>query len=199
MDFQSEDWEGLWHELRDIVLFWVEQGVKIFRVDNPHTKPVPFWEWMIRTVQTEHPEVIFLSEAFTRPRMLEELAKVGFSQSYTYFTWRHGKWEFMEYLHHLTREEPKEYLRPNFFANTPDILPPILQKGGKTSLPATPGPGRNPFQHLRHLQRLRALRGGRGARQGRVPELREIRDKSLGLGPARQHKRLRLPRKPASA
>ncbi len=131
VDFQSEDWEGLWQELRDIVLFWVGQGVKIFRVDNPHTKPIPFWEWMIRTVQDEHPEVIFLSEAFTRPRLLEKLAKAGFSQSYTYFTWRHGKGEFMEYLHELTREEPKEYLRPNFFANTPDILPPILQKGGK--------------------------------------------------------------------
>src|SRR3546814_592983 len=123
--------EALWQELLSVVLFWVEQGVKIFRVDNPHTKPVPFWEWLIRTVQDRHPGVIFLSEAFTRPPMLQMLAKVGFSQSYTYFTWRDFKQELIDYLTELTQTEVKEYLRPNFFANTPDILPGYLQTGGR--------------------------------------------------------------------
>jgi starch synthase (maltosyl-transferring) len=131
VDFHSEDWEGLWREWLDVTLFWVEQGVKIFRVDNPHTKPFAFWEWLIRSVQDEHPEVIFLSEAFTRPKIMRHLAKLGFTQSYTYFTWRHGKEELTEYLTELTREEPSEYMRPNFFANTHDILPPILQFAGK--------------------------------------------------------------------
>jgi starch synthase (maltosyl-transferring) len=112
-------------------LFWVEQGVKIFRVDNPHTKPFAFWEWLIRSVQDEHPEVIFLSEAFTRPKVMKNLAKLGFTQSYTYFTWRHGKRELTEYLTELTADWPAEYMRPNFFANTHDILPPILQFAGR--------------------------------------------------------------------
>ena len=131
VDFDCEDRDDLWRELRDVVLFWVEQGVTIFRVDNPHTKPVPFWEWMIRDVQDRHPEVLFLSEAFTRPPMLKMLAKIGFSQSYTYFTWRNFKHELTEYLTELTQTEVKEYLRPNFFANTPDILPSFLQTGGR--------------------------------------------------------------------
>jgi starch synthase (maltosyl-transferring) len=131
VDFESPDREGLWAELRDVVLFWARQGVRIFRVDNPHTKPVPFWEWMIRQVQTAHPDVIFLSEAFTRPKMMRRLAKVGFTQSYTYFTWRNTKPELIEYLTELTRTEMREYFRPNFFANTPDILPPFLQTGGR--------------------------------------------------------------------
>ncbi len=131
VDWHTEDWKALWQEWLDVVLFWVEQGVKAFRVDNPHTKPLPFWEWLIREVQEEHPEVIFLSEAFTRPRRLEGLAKLGFTQSYTYFTWRNTKWELTEYLTELTRGGPQEYLRPNFFANTHDILPHILQFGGR--------------------------------------------------------------------
>ncbi len=131
VDWESEDWKALWQEWLDVVLFWVEQGVKAFRVDNPHTKPLPFWEWLIREVQDEHPDVVFLSEAFTRPRRLEGLAKLGFTQSYTYFTWRNTKYELTEYLRELTQEEPKEYLRPNFFANTHDILPHILQFGGR--------------------------------------------------------------------
>jgi starch synthase (maltosyl-transferring) len=114
-----------------VLLFWVEQGVKIFRVDNPHTKPLPFWEWVIRQVQAEHPDVIFLSEAFTRPKMMRRLAKAGFTQSYTYFTWRNTKQELTEYLTELTQTEMREYFRPNFFANTPDILPPFLQQGGR--------------------------------------------------------------------
>ena len=131
VDFHSEDWKNLWQEWLDVTLFWVEQGVKIFRVDNPHTKPFPFWEWLIRTVQEKHPEVIFLAEAFSRPRIMQNLGKLGFTQSYTYFTWRTEKWELIEYLTELTQEEPKEYMRPNFFPSTPDINPQILQKGGR--------------------------------------------------------------------
>ena len=131
VDFYSEDWRGLWHELRDVILFWVEQGVENFRVDNPHTKPLPFWEWAIREVQKDHPGVVFLSEAFTRPRVMQGLAKLGFTQSYTYFTWRNEKAELTEYLTELTEGEPAEYMRPNFFANTHDILPHILQFGGR--------------------------------------------------------------------
>ncbi|MEW6635537.1 MAG: alpha-1,4-glucan--maltose-1-phosphate maltosyltransferase [Actinomycetota bacterium] len=131
VDFYCEDWEGLWREWLDVVLFWVSQGVKIFRVDNPHTKPFTFWEWLIREVQEEHPEVIFLSEAFTRPKVMRLLAKLGFTQSYTYFTWRNTKWELIEYLTELTKDWPKEYMRPNFFANTHDILPHVLQFGGR--------------------------------------------------------------------
>ncbi len=131
VDWESEDWEGLWREWRDVLLFWVEQGVKIFRVDNPHTKPFAFWEWAIREVQKDHPEVIFLSEAFTRPKVMRNLAKLGFTQSYTYFTWRNHKHEIIEYLTELTKDWPKEYMRPNFFANTHDILPHILQFGGR--------------------------------------------------------------------
>jgi starch synthase (maltosyl-transferring) len=131
VNFDSPDREGLWIELRDVLLFWVEQGVRIFRVDNPHTKPLPFWEWVIAEVQREHPDVIFLAEAFTRPKMMQRLAKAGYTQSYTYFTWRNTKAELTEYLTELTQSEMREYYRPNFFANTPDILPPFLQKGGR--------------------------------------------------------------------
>ncbi|MGB3681509.1 MAG: alpha-1,4-glucan--maltose-1-phosphate maltosyltransferase [Rubrobacteraceae bacterium] len=131
VDWETEDWENLWREWLDVVLFWVGQGVKMFRVDNPHTKPFAFWEWLIRTVQNDHPEVVFLAEAFSRPRIMQGLGKLGFTQSYTYFTWRTEKWEFIEYLTELTQEEPGEYMRPNFFANTHDILPHILQFGGR--------------------------------------------------------------------
>ena len=131
VNFYGPHKDALWRELLDVVLFWVEQGVKIFRVDNPHTKPVPFWEWLIAEVRARDPEVIFLAEAFTRPPMLKMLAKVGFSQSYTYFTWRNFKHELIEYLTELTQSHCKEYLRPNFFANTPDINPPFLQTGGR--------------------------------------------------------------------
>jgi len=122
---------ALWDELRDVVLFWAARDVRIFRVDNPHTKPFAFWEWMIREVQTVHPDTVFLAEAFTRPKVMKELAKVGFSQSYTYFTWRTTKDEITEYLSELTRDECAEYYRPNFFANTPDILPFFLQNSGR--------------------------------------------------------------------
>ncbi len=131
VDWETEDWENLWREWLDVVLFWVEQGVKVFRVDNPHTKPFAFWEWLISEVRDEHPDVIFLAEAFSRPRIMQGLGKIGFNQSYTYFTWRNEKREIIEYLTELTQEEPSEYMRPNFFANTHDILPHILQFGGR--------------------------------------------------------------------
>jgi starch synthase (maltosyl-transferring) len=128
-DFYCTDRIALWQALRDVVLFWVGHGVKIFRVDNPHTKPFPFWEWLIREVQSRDPDVIFLSEAFSRPKIMKGLAKLGFSQSYTYFTWRTGKAELQEYLSEITGHPEREYFRPNFFVNTPDILPKHLQGG----------------------------------------------------------------------
>ncbi len=131
VDFYCEDWRGLWNEIKRVILFWIGHGVKIFRVDNPHTKPVAFWAWLIREVQARHSDVIFLSEAFTRPKMMKALAKAGFTQSYTYFTWRNFKQEITDYLLELSRSEMKEYFRPNFFTNTPDILPEILQHGGR--------------------------------------------------------------------
>jgi starch synthase (maltosyl-transferring) len=122
---------ALWEALRDVALFWIEQGVKIFRVDNPHTKPLPFWQWMIADVRGRYPDAIFLAEAFTRPHMMYRLAKVGFSQSYTYFTWRNTKWELTGYLTELTTTAPVEFFRPHFFVNTPDINPYFLQTSGR--------------------------------------------------------------------
>jgi starch synthase (maltosyl-transferring) len=133
LNFRSPDWKNLWAAWRDLILLWAERGVRVFRVDNPHTKPLAFWEWLIRGVQDVYPDVIFLAEAFTRPKMMRQLAKVGFSQSYTYFTWRNTKYELQDYLTELTRGPMREYYRGNFFANTPDILPPILQLGGRAA------------------------------------------------------------------
>ena len=130
INFESDAWPQLWMELRDVVLYWVDQGVRIFRVDNPHTKAFAFWEWMIADVQARDPGVIFLSEAFTRPKVMRRLAKLGFTQSYTYFTWRNTKPELEEYFTELTQSEMREYFRPNLFANTPDILHEFLQTGG---------------------------------------------------------------------
>ena len=130
-DFETEDWENLWKELKSIVIFWVEKGVRIFRVDNPHTKPFAFWQWLIREIKEDHPEVIFLSEAFTRPKVMYRLGKLGFSQSYTYFTWRTTKKEITAYLSELTGTEVREFFRPNFWPNTPDILHEYLQYGGR--------------------------------------------------------------------
>ena len=129
--FYRDAFPSLWFALRDVVLFWIEHGVRIFRVDNPHTKPYPFWEWLIEEVHERDPEVIFLSEAFTRPKPMKRLAKLGFTQSYTYFTWRNTKQELTEYLTELTKSEQREYFRPNFFANTPDINPIPLQTSGR--------------------------------------------------------------------
>ncbi len=134
VDFGSEDWRGLWQALLDVVLHWVGCGVTVFRVDNPHTKPLPFWEWLIGEVRREHPEVIFLSEAFTRPAPMTGLAKAGFAQSYTYFTWKNNRWELLEFLGQLL--EWREFYRPNCFANTPDILHEYLQTGGRPAFEA---------------------------------------------------------------
>jgi starch synthase (maltosyl-transferring) len=128
-DFYCSTSDQLWKALRDIILFWHKQGVRVFRVDNPHTKPFAFWAWLIREVQSVDPNVIFLSEAFTRPKVMKALAKLGFTQSYTYFTWRTGKEELQAYLTEITRYPEREYFQPNFFVNTPDILPVHLQSG----------------------------------------------------------------------
>ncbi|MGE0746833.1 MAG: alpha-1,4-glucan--maltose-1-phosphate maltosyltransferase [Rhodospirillales bacterium] len=130
-EFYGPHRAALWDALKGMIDFWIGHGVKTFRVDNPHTKPLPFWEWLIAEVQAEHPDAIFLSEAFTRPKVMKALAKAGFTQSYTYFTWRNFKDELTAYLTELTQDECREYLRPNFFTSTPDILPPILQRGGR--------------------------------------------------------------------
>jgi starch synthase (maltosyl-transferring) len=129
-DFGTEAWQSLWVELKSVVEFWIGHGVEIFRVDNPHTKPFRFWEWLIREVRRAHPEAIFLSEAFTRPKIMRRLAKLGFTQSYTYFTWRNSKAELTEYFTELTQTRVREYMRGNLFANTPDILHEYLQLGG---------------------------------------------------------------------
>jgi starch synthase (maltosyl-transferring) len=129
--FETQDWQALWQELKSVLDFWIEQGVRIFRVDNPHTKPFAFWEWTIREVQRTHPDAIFLAEAFTRPKVMHRLAKLGFTQSYTYFAWRNTKWELTQYLTELTQGPGRDYFRPNLWPNTPDILTEYLQFGGR--------------------------------------------------------------------
>ncbi len=145
-DFETDHWRELWDELKSVVDFWIEQGVRIFRMDNPHTKPFAFWEWLIGEVKKEHPEVLFLAEAFTRPNVLYRLAKVGFTQSYNYFPWRNSKEELTEFLTELTRAPVREFFGANLWPNTPDILPEYLQYGGRPAfvtrlvLAATLGP-----------------------------------------------------------
>jgi starch synthase (maltosyl-transferring) len=131
LDFETENWQELWAELRDVVLYWIEQGVRMFRVDNPHTKSFAFWEWLIDEVKKHYPEVIFLSEAFTRPKVMYRLAKLGFTQSYTYFAWRNTKWEITQYFTELYQGEVREFFRPNLWPNTPDISTEYLQMGGR--------------------------------------------------------------------
>ncbi|HET9856390.1 MAG TPA: alpha-1,4-glucan--maltose-1-phosphate maltosyltransferase [Chthoniobacterales bacterium] len=131
LNFRCEKWAELWTEMVSVVIFWADHGVRTFRVDNPHTKPVAFWEYLITRVREKYPDIIFLAEAFTRPKMMKELAKAGFSQSYTYFTWRNTKQDLTEYLTELTQTEMREYFRGNLWPNTPDILPPFLQDGGR--------------------------------------------------------------------
>ncbi len=132
-NFESDDWKNLWEELKSVFFFWIEQGVTIFRIDNPHTKPIPFWQWVIAEVQKVHPDIIFLAEAFTRPKIMSSLGKVGFTQSYTYFTWRVTKQEIIEYMNDLVFGPSRNYFRPNFWPNTPDILPFHLQNKGEDS------------------------------------------------------------------
>ena len=130
-NFETPSWRELWEELKGVFDFWIEQGVRIFRVDNPHTKPFAFWEWLIGELRREHPDLIFLSEAFTRPKVMYRLAKLGFTQSYTYFAWRNQAWELREYLTELTRTQVQEFFRPAFWPNTPDILTELVQQGGR--------------------------------------------------------------------
>ena len=131
INFETEDWKNLWDELKSIIDYWVEQGITIFRVDNPHTKAFPFWEWMINEVKKSNPDILFLAEAFTRPSVMHNLAKLGFSQSYSYFTWRNTKAELSEYMSEITTQKGKDYFRPNFWPNTPDINPYNLQSGNE--------------------------------------------------------------------
>ena len=162
-DFDSPDARELWRELRSIFEFWIDHDVRIFRVDNPHTKPFAFWEWCITSLKAKHPEVIFLSEAFTRPKVMYQLAKLGFTQSYTYFAWRNQKWELTEYFTELTQTPVREFFRPNLWPNTPDILTEVLQTGGREAftlrlvLAATFGASYGiygpPYEHMEHVPR----------------------------------------------
>lgn len=133
LNFETDSWKELWEELRKVFAFWAERGVRIFRVDNPHTKPFAFWQWVIEQIKADYPDTIFLSEAFTRPQVMARLAKLGFTQSYTYFTWRNSKVELTEYLTQLTATDWADFFRPNFWPNTPDILPEYLQYGGRSA------------------------------------------------------------------
>ena len=130
LDFESDDWQGLWEALADVFRFWIAHGVTVFRVDNPHTKAFTFWAWALQTLRAEHPETVFLAESFTRPRVMERLAKIGFNQNYTYFTWRQASWELREYFTDLSTRTV-DYFRPNAWPNTPDILTEQLQTGGR--------------------------------------------------------------------
>jgi starch synthase (maltosyl-transferring) len=158
VNFDCEDWKGLWQALHDVVRFWVDRGVRVLRVDNPHTKPVPFWEWLIAEVRRDDPEVIFLAEAFTRPAMMQTLGKAGFNQSYTYFTWKNTKAELLEFLDQILAWAP--YYRPNFFTNTPDILHRYLQAGGRPAfearlvLAATLSPTYGIYSGYEHLENV---------------------------------------------
>ncbi len=162
VNFGSEDWRGLWDALLAMMRHWVDRGVKVFRIDNPHTKPFAFWEWLIREIRATNPEVIFLAEAFTRRAVMRELAKIGFTQSYTYFTWKNHRWELVEYVNELAHGEEAEYFRPNFFLTTPDILTDYLAQGGPPAFPirlilgATLSPSYgvySGYEHYEHIQR----------------------------------------------
>ena len=165
VNFGCEDWPALWDALLGVVRFWVDRGVRVFRVDNPHTKPLPFWSWLIGEIRRDEPDVVFLSEAFTRAPMMQALAKAGFSQSYTYFTWKNSAWELREYIGELAGTEVAEYLRPNFFVNTPDILTAYLQEGGPPAfairlvLAATLSPSYGIYSGFEHFERV-AVRPG---------------------------------------
>ncbi|MGH9273446.1 MAG: maltotransferase domain-containing protein [Acidimicrobiales bacterium] len=163
VNFACEDWRGLWEALRDVVRFWVERGVRCFRVDNPHTKPIAFWEWLIADIRADEPDVVFLAEAFARPAMMTTLAKAGFAQSYTYFTWKNTRWELTEFVRQLVDWSP--FYRPNFFANTPDILHEYLQQGGKPAfelrlvLAATLSPSYGIYSGYEHCENVPVAHG----------------------------------------
>jgi len=166
MDFESSDWRALWDALLGVFRFWIDQRVRIFRVDNPHTKAFSFWEWLITEIRRDSPDVLFLAEAFTRPRVMRRLAKLGFSQSYTYFTWRNTKQELTDYFTELTQTEVREYMRPNLWSNTPDILTETLQLGGRPAflsrivLAATLGPNYGMYGPAFELGENKPLRPG---------------------------------------
>ncbi len=165
-DFETEKSQQLWEELRSVVLYWIEQGVRIFRVDNPHTKPFDFWEWLITDIKSRYPDVVFLAEAFTRPKVMYELAKLGFTQSYTYFAWRNAKWELTEYFKEITQTDVNQYFRANLWPNTPDILTDFLQQGGRPAfrlrlvLAATLGANYGIYGPAFELGENRAVRPG---------------------------------------
>ena len=179
VNFDSEDREGLWNALRDVMLFWIDHGVRVFRVDNPHTKPVPFWEWLIAEVRARDPEVVLLSEAFTRPAMMTTLAKAGFHQSYTYFTWKNTKWELVELMGQLL--DWSGFLRPNFFVNTPDILHEYLQRGGRPAfearlvLAATLSPSYGIYSGFESLENVPASEGSEEYLDSEKYELKQRR------------------------
>jgi starch synthase (maltosyl-transferring) len=179
VNFETEDREGLWNALRDVMLFWVERGVRVFRVDNPHTKPVPFWEWLIGEVRAREPELVLLSEAFTRPAMMTTLAKAGFQQSYTYFTWKNTRWELVELMGQLL--DWSLFLRPNFFVNTPDILHEYLQRGGRPAfearlvLAATLSPSYGIYSGFESLENVPAKEGSEEYLDSEKYELKQRR------------------------
>jgi starch synthase (maltosyl-transferring) len=181
-NFDSEDWRALWEALRDVMLFWVGRGVRVFRVDNPHTKPLAFWEWLIESVRSVAPETVFLSEAFTRRTMMQALAKAGFSQSYTYFTWKNSSWELREYFDDLARPLQSYYLRPNLFVNTPDILSEYLQHGGPPAfaarllLAATLSPSYGIYSGFEHFE---SVPRHEGSEEYLDSEKYEIKSRSL--------------------
>jgi starch synthase (maltosyl-transferring) len=165
-DFESPDWCELWEELKGVFLFWAGHGVRIFRVDNPHTKPFSFWEWVINEIKNQYPDAIFLSEAFTRPKVMYRLAKVGFSQSYTYFPWRTTKYDLTAYFTEITRPPVRDFFRPNHWPNTPDILTEFLQTNDRAGftmrllLAATLGANYGIYGPTFELQENRPLRPG---------------------------------------
>jgi starch synthase (maltosyl-transferring) len=182
VNWESPDWQGLWHALRDVMLKWVDCGVKVFRVDNPHTKPFEFWRWLIEEVHTRDRDVVFLAEAFTRRSVMRHLGKIGFSQSYTYFTWKNARWELTEYVSELAYSGEQEYFRPNFFANTPDILHEYLQHGGPPAfearlvLAATLSPSYGIYSGYEHFENV-AVR--EGSEEYLHSEKYEIKERAL--------------------
>jgi starch synthase (maltosyl-transferring) len=178
VDWDTSDRQGLWEALRDVVFHWADRGIRIFRVDNPHTKPLPFWEWLIGEVRGRYPDVVLLAEAFTRPAMMRELAKIGFNQSYTYFTWRNARWELEQYVTELATETV-DYFRPNFFVNTPDILHEYLQTGGRPAfevrlvLAATLSPSYGIYSGFERLENVPLREGTEEYRRSEKYELKK--------------------------
>jgi starch synthase (maltosyl-transferring) len=179
VNWDCEDWRGLWEGLLDVVLHWCAHGVRVFRVDNPHTKPLPFWEWLIATVREKHPDTVFLAEAFTKAAMMRTLAKLGFNQSYTYFTWKNSRHELVEYVVELATSGMQEYYRPNFFANTPDILHEYLVHGGPAAfharlvLAATLSPSYGIYSGYEHFENVPVRPGSEEYLDSEKYELRQ--------------------------